>query len=1142
MRKLTTFIAACACLSTTLHAELPASSAPSQADELIFIDSASPEVPRLLAGVRPGVEAVVISAEQDFLAEVGAAMSRRTGIRAVHIVSHAAPGELRLGSTVVDVNELEKRSATIGSWHQGMTHDGVVAFYGCELAASGRGQRWIHEFSRLAAVNVAASTNLTGASALGGDWVLESRVGKGVAQSPFVHELDYPAVLPAPRLEPGYQFALYVRPGGTSYIWRFGLHNDSVVNPGLSPTVGAAYFNVPDPGFGWFLERGKFQTSTNGGVNWTDYTVNNSSNPIYISNAANTYWRFVDNNASDTTTVDQIGHAINLQNGGNVGGSGTFINPDNAPTGITFGGIGIFTDTLAGGTVMSLSVTDTGMSVDGRWVLESLSVPNLLTISHDPSAGNTASLLLGSGTMPAVGATVNVGVRYHDVYQTDNSGNPIGGTGVAATAALTVVEDAFTSLVGMTGETAANTFTVGAQNAPGTALLSTGNYVVVWRSVAQGSDTGTNGGIYARVFNSSAVAQTAELRISPLDNVNQLAPAVAALSGGRFVVAYTDVSNANDIIFTIVSAAGVTGSYVTAHTVTTGAQSAARLAALPNGNFALVWVNPNNGNDISARVFSGTDGSAVGTEFTVNTTTAGAQNQPDVAAIGASGDFAVVWRDAANAGDILARRANASGTIGSEISVVATATNQNAPRVTGFSDGRFVVCYTDPGLDGDGTTETNMYFRRYAADGTPAAAAARANSNILGNQTAPSITTLGNGNFLLSWTSTIQDYEGTGIFARRFQADGTAVDTTDFQVNQRRHFNQNQIAVAPLGTAGFAAAWSDSAQEGASNSGVETRTFVPAAGDTTAPAFDVAPATASITTSGFNLSASIDEGGTIFYVVVANAATAPTSAQVVAGQNGSGAAALASGSQAVASTPFSHTFTVSGLSAGTAYDLYVVARDDESTPNLQASPVKVDVSTTAATPTVATPTSANVLSTSATLGGTITADGGAALTERGIVYALTSANTNPQINGSGVTKVPASGTATGTFTTPVTGLTASSAYTYAAYATNSSGTSYSPTAAFTTSAPPDTTPPTVTSIVRRLPSTAQATTSTSATFRVTFSEPVNAPATSNFAVVPVNSSSIVGTITSVTPVSSSIYDVAVTITSGTGEFRLKIID
>jgi hypothetical protein len=88
---------------------------------------------------------------------------------------------------------------------------------------------------------------------------------------------------------------------------------------------------------------------------------------------------------------------------------------------------------------------------------------------------------------------------------------------------------------------------------------------------------------------------------------------------------------------------------------------------------------------------------------------------------------------------------------------------------------------------------------------------------------------------------------------------------------------------------------------------------------------------------------------------------------------------------------------------------------------------------------------------------------------------------------------------------------------------------------------PDTTPPTVVSIVRQTP-TGQTTTSASLTFRVTFSEAVNAPTTANFAVAAVNSSTITGTIASVTTVSTSVYDVAVTITGGTGEFRLKVID
>ena len=50
-------------------------------------------------------------------------------------------------------------------------------------------------------------------------------------------------------------------------------------------------------------------------------------------------------------------------------------------------------------------------------------------------------------------------------------------------------------------------------------------------------------------------------------------------------------------------------------------------------------------------------------------------------------------------------------------------------------------------------------------------------------------------------------------------------------------------------------------------------------------------------------------------------------------------------------------------------------------------------------PTVASPTYANVTTTSATLGGTVTDSGGATVTAVGVVYAPTSVNSNPQIGG-----------------------------------------------------------------------------------------------------------------------------------------------
>lgn len=88
----------------------------------------------------------------------------------------------------------------------------------------------------------------------------------------------------------------------------------------------------------------------------------------------------------------------------------------------------------------------------------------------------------------------------------------------------------------------------------------------------------------------------------------------------------------------------------------------------------------------------------------------------------------------------------------------------------------------------------------------------------------------------------------------------------------------------------------------------------------------------------------------------------------------------------------------------------------------------------------------------------------------------------------------------------------------------------------------DTTPPQILSINRQNPS-GQGISATSVTFRVTYSKPVtlNAPATARFAVVPVGGSSITGTVTGVSG-SGVTRDVTVSITGGTGEFRLRAVD
>ncbi len=131
------------------------------------------------------------------------------------------------------------------------------------------------------------------------------------------------------------------------------------------------------------------------------------------------------------------------------------------------------------------------------------------------------------------------------------------------------------------------------------------------------------------------------------------------------------------------------------------------------------------------------------------------------------------------------------------------------------------------------------------------------------------------------------------------------------------------------------------------------------------------------------------------------------------------------------------TVNASSLSSGVSYSFLAYGINAIGT--TYTSPVSTF--TTLSTPIVTSPTSSNTTGTTAVLGGNVTSDGGSPVTERGVVYSLSSINQNPHIGGAGVTKVTASGT-TGVFTVNVSQLTAGAGYSYAAYAINSFGTTY----------------------------------------------------------------------------------------------------
>jgi Protein of unknown function (DUF1566) len=98
-------------------------------------------------------------------------------------------------------------------------------------------------------------------------------------------------------------------------------------------------------------------------------------------------------------------------------------------------------------------------------------------------------------------------------------------------------------------------------------------------------------------------------------------------------------------------------------------------------------------------------------------------------------------------------------------------------------------------------------------------------------------------------------------------------------------------------------------------------------------------------------------------------------------------------------------------------------------------------------PTLTTTAASSITLTTATAAGTITSDGGAPITERGVCWATTTLPTiinTRTINGTGI----------GIFTSDLTALTQATTYYVRAYATNTAGTAYGAEITCTTLAPP----------------------------------------------------------------------------------------
>ncbi|MEP0520984.1 MAG: hypothetical protein ABJO09_14150 [Hyphomicrobiales bacterium] len=271
----------------------------------------------------------------------------------------------------------------------------------------------------------------------------------------------------------------------------------------------------------------------------------------------------------------------------------------------------------------------------------------------------------------------------------------------------------------------------------------------------------------------------------------------------------------------------VAGSETAVNTNTAGSQNNSSVAALLAGGHVVVWQDGNgldgDGNSVRGQLYS-SDGTAIGSEFQVNTYSAGSQYQASVTGL-SDGGFVVSWASHDQDGDsygIYGQRYDAAGAVvGSEshINTDVTASTQNEVSIASLSGGGFVVTWKDTSAsDGSGAS---VRGRLYDANGVQLGSEFQVNTYSTSSQHQSSVTGLSDGGFVVSWTSSGQDGSNSGIYGQRYDNAGVAVGS-EFHINTGvTSSTQNEPSIASLSDGGFVVTWQDAS--GADGNGYSVR-------------------------------------------------------------------------------------------------------------------------------------------------------------------------------------------------------------------------------------------------------------------------------------------------------------------------------
>ena len=359
-----------------------------------------------------------------------------------------------------------------------------------------------------------------------------------------------------------------------------------------------------------------------------------------------------------------------------------------------------------------------------------------------------------------------------------------------------------------------NTTTAGAQIVPKVTCLADGRFLVSWRS-----DTPASGqDVFGRLFEADGSPSGGDFVLNAITENNQVLSTVSALPDGRFVAMWSSFDTGDGSSSCIRarffdSDGDPEGVEFVANSTAAASQARPAITPLDDGRFVATWQSYDTGDGsgtcIRARLFEA-DGSPLGADFIVNTTTLDLQITPVIATL-ANGRFMVSW-NSSDGGDgegecMRARLFNANGSGAGDDFIVNTTVSggQTNPGLATLADGRILAIFeSDDTADG--------FFgciraRFLDPDGTPTGGDFIVNTTAESNQADPKIIALADGRALALWYSgDTGDGSGLCVRARIVNIDGS-FSGDDFIVNTVATGKQFNPSATALPDGRFVVTW-----------------------------------------------------------------------------------------------------------------------------------------------------------------------------------------------------------------------------------------------------------------------------------------------------------------------------------------------